>query len=68
MRSAKQEIIDAISQMPDNLDRYELLDRLCIEARVEQSLDDFEQNGGYTSEEVLQATRDKYKELLEGRA
>jgi len=66
MNAAKNEIIDIINQMPDDLDKNELLNRLYVETRLEQSREDFRQNGGYADTEVRKAMRDRYNAMIEG--
>ncbi len=52
MQTAKQEALDTIKNLPDNVDYEEILYRLYVLNKVHQGLEDVEADRAITSEEL----------------
>jgi len=50
--TAKQDAIEAIEQLPDNVDFDEILYRLCVLHKIRQGVQDVEAGRGISSEDL----------------
>jgi hypothetical protein len=54
MSSSKENVIDKINRMPDDMDESQLIERLYLLMRLEHSQQRCETEGTYTDEEVAE--------------
>jgi len=52
-QTAKQEALDAIQRLPDNVDFEEIVYRLYVINKIHQGMQDVEDGKGISSEELL---------------
>ena len=66
MSTAKRDIIKFINQMPDDISRQELLDKLYVNERLELSREDYRKNGGIPHDEFSRRLEAKFAAIREG--